>query len=120
MTGVSCTFAISSLFLNAPFTSVTFPFSSNSVQRSCNSFNGLRRLRVALSSNKLGPVGMSFGCSGPAVFCRILCHGLKLTFSALLVEKERMPILGVLVLSLQGSGEFEEWVKGTVSPALIL
>ena len=34
------TLAISSLFLNSPFTSVTFPFSSNSVHRSLNSFPG--------------------------------------------------------------------------------
>ena len=74
------TLAMSSVFLNSPFTRVTFPSSLNSVQRNFNSFTFVALLRPRLvpftSSKKLGSGG---GCSGfgtatgfrrPSILCR--------------------------------------------------
>jgi len=67
------TFAISSLFLNSPFTSVTFPPPSNSVQRSFSSFAGRKvRPRLVLSSRKSESGGRSSGCKGALDFLGLL------------------------------------------------
>lgn len=50
------TLAISSLFLNSPFTSTTFPYSSNSVQRSFGSFAALTAIILRLLNIDVSPV----------------------------------------------------------------
>lgn len=88
--GRSPYFAMSSLFLKAPFTRVTLPCSSNSVQRSWSSFRGFRRVGEALSSRRLGgppEEGRSLGWRGPADRWRIFCHDRKACRAFVVVEK---------------------------------
>ena len=78
---------MSSLFLNAPLTSVTLPSPSNSVHRILSSFDGLTirpRLAAPASSSNLGRGGRSLGCKGAFFLGRACCHGLcHLDFVAL-------------------------------------
>ena len=67
------TLAMSSDFLNSPFTSVTSPFSLTSVHRSFNSLESLPTLlrpstEPLASSRKLGSGGRSFGLSAEFPF----------------------------------------------------
>ena len=75
------TLAISSDFLNSPSMKLTFPFSSNSVHRSFNSFapftNFLRpRVVLPASSKKLGGASESLGFKAGFSVPHLSFHGL--------------------------------------------
>jgi hypothetical protein len=87
------TFAINSLFLNSPFTRVTFPFLSNSVQRSRGSFVAFAARPRPIVKPPSVPSSISAGppqrlCLSAEVLLRLRSRSLRRS-GRLLVEADR-------------------------------